>query len=156
MRDTDLYRQLLGLEKPWTVDRVELDVSQQRVDVFAKHDKLKAWPCPECGKPVGLHDHDAERMWRHLDSCGFQTFLHARFPRVNCPEHGVRQARVPWAEPRARFTALFERFAIAVLLETSISGATEILGISFQNFRTVVLFRCGGLDLYPTAHLKAG
>lgn len=30
--------QLLGLEKPWHVDRVELDVKQQRVDVFAKYD----------------------------------------------------------------------------------------------------------------------
>ena len=49
MRDTELYRQLLGLEKPWTVDRVELDVAKQRVDVFAKHDKPKSWPCPECG-----------------------------------------------------------------------------------------------------------
>lgn len=132
MRDTDLYRQLLGLEKPWTVDRVELDVKQQRVDVFAKHEKPKSWPCPECSKAVGLHDHDGERVWRHLDSCGFQTFLHARIPRVDCPDHGVRQVRVSWAEPRARFTALFERFAIAVLLETSISGATEILGISWD------------------------
>lgn len=132
MRDTDLYRQLLGLEKPWTVDRVELDVKQQRVDVFAKHDKSKSWTCPECSKPFGLHDHDEERVWRHLDSCGFQTFLHARIPRVNCPEHGVRQVRVSWAEPKARFTALFERFAIDVLLETSVTGAAAILKISWD------------------------
>jgi transposase len=132
VRDTDLYRQLLGLEKPWTVDRVELDVKNQRVDVFAKHDQPKSWTCPECKKPFGLHDHDEERAWRHLDSCGFQTFLHARIPRVNCPEHGVRQVRVPWAEPKARFTALFERFAIDVLLETSITGAATILKISWD------------------------
>lgn len=132
MRDTDLYRQLLGLEKPWTVDRVELDVKKQRVDVFAKHDQPRSWTCPECKKPFGLHDHDEERAWRHLDSCGFQTFLHARIPRVNCPEHGVRQVRVSWAEPKARFTALFERFAIDVLLETSITGAASILKISWD------------------------
>jgi transposase len=132
VRDTDLYRQLLGLEKPWTVERVELDVKQQQVRVFAKHEKPKAWPCPECGKPCGLHDHEQERRWRHLDSCGFQTFLHARIPRVRCPEHGVRQVRVSWAEPKARFTALFERFAIDVLLETSIKGATTILRISWD------------------------
>lgn len=132
MRDTDLYRQLLGLERPWTVDRVELDVKQQRVDVFAKHDKPKAWTCPECGKQCGLHDHDEERVWRHLDSCGFQTFLHARIPRVNCLEHGVRQVRVSWAEPKARFTALFERFAIDVMLETSVTGAAGILKLSWD------------------------
>lgn len=27
---------------------------------------------------------------------------------------------------------------------------------SFENFRTAVLFRSGGLDLYPTSHLNAG
>lgn len=132
MRDTELYRQLLGLQAPWSVERVELDVKQQRVDVWAKHDKPKSWPCPECDKPCGLHDHDKERAWRHLDSCAFQTHLHARIPRVNCPEHGVRQVRVSWAEPRSRFTAMFERLAIDVLLETSVTGAARILGLSWD------------------------
>ena len=138
MRDTDLYRRLLGLESPWTVDRVELDVKTRQVDVYAKHEKPKAWPCPECEKACGLHDHDAERVWRHLDSCGFGTFLHARVPRVRCPEHGVRQVRVPWAEPSSRFTALFEQFAIDVLLETSIKGAAEILGITWDEAHQVM------------------
>jgi transposase len=138
VRDIELYRQLLGLEKPWTVDRVELNVKQQRVDVWAKHDKVKAWPCPECGKDGGLHDHDEERAWRHLDSCSFQTHLHARVPRVRCPEHGVRQVRVSWAEPTSRFTALFERLAIDVLLETSISGATKILGLSWDEVHHIM------------------
>lgn len=40
--------------------------------------------------------------------------------------------RVSWAEPKARFTALFERFAIQVMLETSIQGAGEILGLSWD------------------------
>jgi transposase len=127
-----LNRRLLGLEAPWTVDRVDLDVAKRQVDVYAKHAKPKTWPCPECAKPCGLHDHDGERVWRHLDSCGFGTFLHARVPRVNCPEHGVRLARVPWAEPKSRFTALFEHFAIDVLLETSITGAAEILRLTWD------------------------
>jgi transposase len=40
--------------------------------------------------------------------------------------------RVSWAEPKARFTALFERFAIDVLLETSITGAATILKITWD------------------------
>jgi transposase len=62
VRDTDLYRRLLGLESPWTVDRVDLDIKTRQVDVYAKHEKSKAWPCPECKKDCGLHDHDAERQ----------------------------------------------------------------------------------------------
>ncbi len=37
MQDTELYRHLLGIEEPWAVGRVELDIAQQRVDVWAEH-----------------------------------------------------------------------------------------------------------------------
>lgn len=49
---------------------------------------------------------------------------------MKCGEHGVRQARVPWAEPKSRFTLMFERFAIDVLLETDVEGAAGLLRIS--------------------------
>lgn len=132
MRDTDLYRHLLGLVAPWSVDRVELDVATQRVDVWVEHPRGHKWSCPECGQEGPLHDHGAERTWRHLDSCQFQTFLHSRPPRMNCPRHGVRQVKLPWAEPHSRFTLLFERFAIDVLRQANTQAAREILGISWD------------------------
>ena len=132
MRDTELYRAILGLESPWTVARVDLDVKEQRVDVYAEHGKRRTWPCPKCEAACGLHDHDEERTWRHLDSCQFKTVLHARIPRVRCDEHGVLQVRVPWADPGGRFTALFERWAIEVLHETSVEGGSRLLGISWD------------------------
>jgi transposase len=135
MRDTELYRHLLGLEAPWSVARVELNAKEQRVDVWAEHERGARWRCPECEEgaaPLGVHDHAPERSWRHLDSCQFMTYLRARPPRVNCPKHGVKQVRLPWAGPKARFTALFERFAIDVLRETDVLGATRILRISWD------------------------
>jgi transposase len=132
MRDTDLYRHLLGLVAPWSVERVELDVTTQRVDVWVEHPRGHQWPCPECSQEGPLHGHAAERVWRHLDSCQFQTFLHSRPPRMNCPEHGVRQVRLPWAEPHSRFTLLFERFAIDVLRHTNTKAAKTILRISWD------------------------
>lgn len=132
MKDTELYQQLLGLSSPWTVARVELDTKARKVSVWAEHSGKATFTCPECGAKCGLHDHDEERTWRHLDSCHFETYLHARVPRVRCPDHGVRQASVPWAEPRSRFTLMFERFAIDVLMETDVLGAASILGISWD------------------------
>jgi transposase len=132
MRDTELYRHLLGLETPWTVGRVELDTKAQRVDVWAEHPEGTRFPCPECGAELPVYDHAPERSWRHLDSCQFMTYLHARPPRVECPKDGVRQTRLPWAEPKARFTALFERLAIDMLRETDVLGATRILRISWD------------------------
>lgn len=132
MRDTELYHHLLGLEDPWFVSDVKLEVKGQRVDVWVEHPKGLHWPCPECGAGGSLHDHTEERVWRHLDSCHFQTFLHARPPRVVCPEHGIRQVRLPWAEPHSRFTSLFERFAIEVLSHTPVNAGREILRISWD------------------------
>ena len=97
MQDTALYEYLLGLKSPWSVSRVNLDVKEQRVDVWAEHTEGAKWECPQCAKKLPLYDHSEERTWRHLDSCQFQTHLHARIPRVECDEHGVVQVMVPWA-----------------------------------------------------------
>jgi transposase len=132
MQDTELYRRLLGLEAPWTVERVELDMKQQQVDVHAVHAEGVQWACPDCGTLLAVYDHSEERSWRHLDSMQFKTFLHARVPRVQCPMHGVKQVRLPWAEPRSRFTAMFECFAIDVLLHADVTGARQILRISWD------------------------
>jgi len=64
MRDVELYWQLLGLAPPWTVTRVELNVKDQRVDVWADHSPGSRWPCPECGQELAVYDHSQERSWR--------------------------------------------------------------------------------------------
>lgn len=132
MEDRELYWYLLGLKSPWTVGRVSLDIEKRRVDVWAEHPEGGLWPCPECSRKLAVYDHAVERVWRHLDSCQCQTYLHARIPRVDCSEHGVRQVRVPWAEPKSRFTLLFERLAIDMLRECGVSGAAGILRISWD------------------------
>jgi transposase len=72
------------------------------------------------------------RVWRHLDSCQFLTYLHASPPRISCPEHGVRQARLPWAEEGSRFTHLFEVLAIDLLQAANVKRAAQILRISWD------------------------
>ncbi len=112
---------------------MSLDVSRQQVDVYVEHPAGTKFCCPECTESLPCYDHTAERLWRHLDSCQFQTHLHARIPRVNCPEHGVKTVRVPWAEKGSRFTILFERFVIEILLATqTVKGAMSILGTKWD------------------------
>ncbi len=132
MRDTELYQQLLGLAAPWTVARVELSVSEQRVDVWVEHPRGQRFGCPRCERALSVYDHAEPRSWRHLDSCQFLTYLHARAPRVDCPEHKVRQVRLPWAELHSRFTTLFERLAIDVLKECDVTGAARLLRLSWD------------------------
>jgi len=132
MQDTALYQYLLGLKSPWSVSRVDLNVKGQCVEVWAEHPEGASWACPQCSRELPVYDHAEERTWRHLDSCQYQTHLHARIPRVECGEHGVVQVKVPWAEARSRFTLLFERLAIDVLGQCDVTGATKILRISWD------------------------
>ena len=128
MQDTELYQSILGLASPWSVTAVKLNLEQQQLDVYVAHPRGTKFCCPECEEPLSCYDHVPDRQWRHLDSCQLQTILHADVPRVQCPTHGVKQVHVPWAEPDSRYTLLFERFAIEVLLATqTVTGAMSIL-----------------------------
>ena len=69
MQDRQLYAQILGIESPWRVDRVELAPDQQEVHIYLEHKADIAWQCPQCGHQCTLHDHQPERRWRHLDTC---------------------------------------------------------------------------------------
>ena len=132
MHDTELYRHLLGIEQPWRVVNVELDLSDEAVRVYIDFDGAKAaFCCPECGKYANLYDRRETRSWRHLDSCQFKTYLVASLPRVSCRQHSVQTASVFWCEPNSRFTALFERFALDVLQATQVQArAAKLLRIS--------------------------
>lgn len=126
MKDTDFYNQILGLNPPWKVDKVSLDIEQQKVNVWVTHQKNHKWLCPKCQNQCPLHDHAPERVWRHLDTCQLHTFLHARIPRIHCQEHGVIQVDVPWSFPKSRFTLLMERFVIDVLTASAtVSGRVK-------------------------------
>lgn len=127
MTDTELYRQLLGLTDPWHVEAVDLDpqTSQVRVRVVPRPDT--EWSCPVCQQPCPGYDARAERAWRHLDSCAFETWLVASLPRVACPTHGVRTVSVPWATPHSRFTQAFACFARRVLRATQVQAQAAAL-----------------------------
>jgi len=126
MRDRELYATILGLEAPWTVERVEVDLQGDAVHVWLRREEGAAVECPECRAARPIYDH-REREWRHLDTCQLQTRLHARVPRIDCPTHGVLQSPVPWATPGSKFTLLFERLAIDWLREAAVAAVARQL-----------------------------
>jgi transposase len=132
MRDIDLMAQLLALEDPWRVHQVSPAAKGKSLDVFLEHRLARKFHCPECDQARPIYDHLPSRGWRHLDHGEFRTWLHARVPRVACPEHGVRQVQVPWVLPGARMTLPFERHAIDTLLEADVLGASRLLNLSWD------------------------
>ena len=138
MQDRELYRQLMGLREPWAVTEVKIDFEGLRVDVWVEWPPEQQGMCPECGKGCRIYDHREERQWRHLDTMQFQTILHCRIPRVSCPEHGTKSVDFPWAEKNSRFTALFERLSIDVLLGCqNQSKAKELLKLSWDEVHLI-------------------
>ena len=136
MRDTQLYARILGIESPWKVSHVELDLPHDEVRVHVEHDD-ESLTCPECGQPCPGYD-KRPRRWRHLDTCQYRTVLVADLPRVKCPEHGVKQVAAPWAEPGGRFTALFEALVIDWLREASIAAVSRQLKLSWDEVDTIM------------------
>jgi transposase len=111
MRDRDLYAKLLGIETPWFVRDVDTKLEAGKIEILIGFSEKAKTTCPECGVKCGRYD-TRSRSWRHLDTMQYQTVLTADVPRVKCPEHGVKQVKVPWAEPGSRLTAMFERLVI--------------------------------------------
>lgn len=138
MQDKELYSQLMGLKEPWKVSEVNIDVSGLKVDIYIEWPKEVQAPCPECGKLYGIYDHREVRKWRHLDTMQFQTILHCRIPRVDCKEHGAKSIVVPWSDKQSRFTSLFERLAINVLLACqNQTKARELLRLSWDEVHNI-------------------
>jgi transposase len=127
------YRQLLGLPTPWKILDVNMQIPDQRIDITISWPDGRSVPCPECSKRCGMKDHREERVWRHLDTMQFKTFLRCRVPRCECPVHGAKTIATPWSAPGSRWTLLFEAFALEVMLHvSSISKATTLLGLSWD------------------------
>lgn len=82
-------------------------------------------PCPVCAQLGPLDDHEVKR-WRHLNFWQHPTYLSARVPRVQCPQHQVKQVSVPWARPASGFTLLFEAFVMALVREMPVSAVAEL------------------------------
>jgi transposase len=139
MQDKELYEEILGLESPWSVDRIEIDHDAEEIRIGVKHPRGTKFACPECNLQLPCHDHAEQRRWRHLDSCQFKTILLANVPRVKCPEHGVKNVEVPWAEKHSRFTMRFERFAIDVLLATqTVKGSMKLLNLKWDQTWNII------------------
>lgn len=114
MDELGLFTAALGLSGPWRVVRSEFDAEATLLDLYLDFERGARFTCPakDCAQGhAAVHD-TVDKTWRHLDFFQHKALLHARLPRVRCPEHGVRQVEVPWARPGSGFTLLFEALVL--------------------------------------------
>ena len=123
----ELFSLALGLVPPWLVDDVTFQVEEKRLDLHINFPKGSRFACPVCGEECPVHD-TREHTWRHMDFFQHEAYLHARVPRVMCPEHGVHQIPVPWAREGSRFTLLFEALIMTLVREMPVLTVARLVG----------------------------
>jgi transposase len=138
MDDKLLFTKILGLRAPWFIQQVVVDEQTQRVDIYVDHEPEIRVRCPVCDELYGLYDHAPERVYRHLNTCQMQTYIHVRPPRVNCPTHGVKQIGSEFGENGSELSFGLERFVIQVAQECSMEATARLCGLSWdQSWNTL-------------------
>src|SRR3990170_6384073 len=139
MEPKDVFTLGLGLSAPWKLSGQRLDIEKRpnelHLEVIA--DRGALFPCPECGRACKAHDFDSF-TWQHLNFFQHHCFITARVPRVDCPDHGVKRAVVPWARPGSRFTLLFEQAALILVREMPVLAAARFIGITDKRLWRIV------------------
>ena len=97
MNELSLFTLALDFIKPWKVVEIMFSKESGRLDLRIDFTRGTTFPCPSYreGK-CQVHD-TKDRTWRHLNFFQYETYLHARIPRVNCRECGRKQDIITWA-----------------------------------------------------------
>ena len=129
MDQNTLFALALGFASPWKVVRSGLEDGGAESKFLYVDIEVEAgaqMPCPVCAQLCPLYDHEVKR-WRHLNFWQHPTYLSARVPRVQCPQHQVKQVSVPWARPESGFTLMFEAFVRALTREMPVSAVAGLM-----------------------------
>ena len=128
-----LYFEMLDLRSPWFVKDVVLKIEQKKINVILDYREGSRFPCPQCKKQTSIYDHTKQRIWRHLNTCQLQTFIHAKLPRINCSQHEIQQIEINWAIKHSRFTCQMEDY-INLLIENvaTTNKVAKITGIGWN------------------------
>ncbi|CAO0820565.1 hypothetical protein DFAR_160009 [Desulfarculales bacterium] len=112
-----------------------MDTDKQPHKIFLEvaADRGAESPCPKCGRLCKAHDFH-EFTWRHPNFYPnfFQhhCYVTARVPRVDYPDHGIKQVKRPWTREGSRCTSLLEQVTMTLVREMPVLAAARIIGVS--------------------------
>lgn len=131
MQPEALFGIALGITPPWEVTAVAFSKESNRLDITIDFQRGATFACPVCGSPAPAYD-TTEKEWRHLNFFQYEAYLHARVPRVNCPNEGcgVKQVTVPWARAGSGFTLLFEALVMAMCRDLPVKVMSRLFTVT--------------------------
>ena len=107
-----LCKKLLNV-KSAVIEGANFYTDEEGVNHIRIHARPNVWhedDCPFCHKRCRRYDkkNPHPRIWRGLDWGGTLVEISYDTHRIECPEHGVLVADVPWAYPGSGFTKDFD------------------------------------------------
>ena len=131
MQPEALFGMALGITPPWEVTEVVFSQEAKRLDITIGFQRGATFACPVCGASAPVHD-TAEKEWRHLNFFQYEAYLHAKVPRVKCPNQGcgVKQVTVPWARAGSGFTLLFEALVMTMARDLPVKVMGRLFAVT--------------------------
>jgi transposase len=138
VQNATLWRALLGVEKT-VVEDIEFDEDEELLVARVRPRKGAKRRCGHCQRRAPWYDAgEGRRRWRALDLGTIRAELEADAPRVNCPEHGVVVAHVPWARHAAGHTHAFDDTIAWLATQTSKTAITELMRIAWRTVGSIL------------------
>jgi len=136
MLSKELLLDLLQLGEGWEPSEIHSGPVAGTLTVAVKA-LNSLWTQQECSRCQnrGLHptDYAKRQVWRHLDGFNHKTLIACDLPRLKCSECGHRcQIKPSWQGRSRHFTKNFEAYALSLIRETSVRGASRVLSESDQ------------------------
>jgi transposase len=131
MTQEDLFAMALGVQPPWYIESVKLDIDKCELNInvnFTKGSVFK-YIDKETGEIGEYKAYDTSiKRWRHMNYFQYRCYLHARIPRVDMGGGKIRQVTAPWEGIAAGFTLLFEALILQLAKAMPIHQVAKMVG----------------------------
>ena len=130
----ELFGAVLHIHEPWKIIKIDFPQEgkdSEHLDIYIDFEKGATFSCPVCGGPATAYD-TSNMTWRHRDFFEYETYLHARVPRVKCLNGvcGVKKISVPWARTSSGLTMKMEMLLMSLVREMPINAVSRIFNIT--------------------------
>jgi transposase len=139
MHTKSLVKRLLRIDKIAIDDvKFELNNEEEILVIVARPMSRDRCRCPKCNKHCNGYDSSSKvRRWRSLDFGSHRVYIEALAPRIECPQHGVLVAKVPWARHDSDYTYDFETAVTWLTLHTTAQDVAEYFRIKWHTVGSI-------------------
>lgn len=156
MTPEQLFAKALMVEKPWFIERIDLDLPKSQLDIYIDFERGSTFSYQDVELAVEgqFKAYDTcEKTWRHLNFFQYKCFLHAYIPRVDIGNGKVRQVQAPWEGNAMGFTLLFEALVLQLVKLLPVHQVAVLLGtydLKLWNIMHTYTDKCRELEDFST------